>query len=154
MNQTAPDQEVGLEIMQERSIRHCLQAQSSLLELSDILTWFNQAYAAQLPRPLLIQCQTILAEGFTNAVRHAHCHLSSDTPIELEVELLADQIEICIWDQGPEFDLTQRLANLEKAGQDAIGGRGIQLITRLADSFTYQRIEQRNCLHVVKTYSS
>ncbi len=139
-------------VKQGDSIRHCLQVQSNLLELAHVLNWFNRSYEAQISRSLLIQCQTILAEGFTNAVRHAHRHLSHETLIEIEVELLADQIEICLWDQGPEFDLSQRIASLE-AGRDAIGGRGIQLITRLADSFTYQRTEQRNCLRVIKTFS-
>ncbi|MFM7425907.1 MAG: ATP-binding protein [Elainella sp.] len=122
------------------------------MELSNILSWFNRAYETEISRALLIQCQTILAEGFTNAVRHAHCGLSSDTPIDIEVDLLADRIEICVWDQGPEFDLSQRITSLEIAGRDAVGGRGIQLITRLADSFTYRRTEHRNCLRVVKTY--
>lgn len=128
-----------------------LQVQTSLSDLSSVLNWFNHHYQTDVPRPVLIQCQTILAEGFTNAVRHAHRHKDAGTPIEIEVELLDDQIEICVWDSGPEFNLTQRLQTLEQANRDAVGGRGIRLLARLADRLSYERtVDQRNCLRVYK----
>lgn len=127
-----------------------------MTELTTVLSWFNDWFCAQaqpqLSRQILIQCQTLLAEGFTNAVRHAHRDQAPQTPIELTVSLLEQQIELCIWDMGPEFDLEQRLQNnphLPKA--DATGGRGIQLITRLADGYSYRRIGSRNCLQITKS---
>lgn len=129
-----------------------LQVETNLEELATVLTWFNSHCQSRLPRQTLIQCQTILAEGFTNAVRHAHRDQVVQTPIEIELSLLEAQIELRIWDLGPEFDLEQRIqSSLTKPGAEAVGGRGIQIIARLADSFSYRRTDSRNCLQITKS---
>jgi anti-sigma regulatory factor (Ser/Thr protein kinase) len=48
---------------------HHLQVETRLNELSNVLRWFNRLHQEQLPRSVLIQCQTALAEAFTTAVR-------------------------------------------------------------------------------------
>ncbi|MBW4465862.1 MAG: ATP-binding protein [Pegethrix bostrychoides GSE-TBD4-15B] len=132
-------------------MQHRLQVETNLEDLAAVLSWFNGHCQPQLSRQTLIQCQTILAEGFTNAVRHAHRDKSMHTPIELEVSILADQIELRIWDCGPEFDLEQRIQTSPRQTQtEATGGRGIQLIAGLADSYSYRRTGSRNCLQITK----
>jgi serine/threonine-protein kinase RsbW len=130
---------------------HYLQVETNLEELSTVLKWFNGHCQSRVSRQTLIQCQTILAEGFTNAVRHAHRDKAPQTPIDLEMSLSEHQIELWIWDLGPEFDLEQRIqASPNKPASEATGGRGMQIIARLADSFSYRRTDSRNCLKIIK----
>jgi serine/threonine-protein kinase RsbW len=133
-----------------------LQVQTSLDELSNVLGWFDSLYQNQLSRDIFIQCQTMLAEAFTNAVRHAHRNQSIDTPIDIEVYLSPSQLEIRVWDSGAEFNLEHRIKNEPlKVDPEATGGRGIQLLARLADSLSYQKMVDnrnrlRNCLQMIK----
>jgi serine/threonine-protein kinase RsbW len=48
-------------------------------------------------------------EGFTNAVRHAHKNLPRETPIELEITVFNERLEIKIWDSGKPFDFKAKL---------------------------------------------
>jgi anti-sigma regulatory factor (Ser/Thr protein kinase) len=129
-----------------------LKVTTRLEELATVLGWFNRHYQPQLSRQTLIECQTLLAEGFTNAVQHAHRDQAPQTPIEIELSLLGDQIELRIWDRGPTFDLEQRMQNHpEKPASEAMRGRGLQIIASLADSFSYHRFHDRNCLQITKT---
>lgn len=133
-----------------------LQVKTDLAELKQVLVWFNQVVGISLPRLILIQCQTLLAEGFTNAVRHAHCHQTPDTPIDLEVTLTETCLEIRIWDYGLPFDLAAAV-NRETDSVDvfASGGRGLKLLKQMSDDVQYQRIStQQNCLLIIKNYAS
>jgi serine/threonine-protein kinase RsbW len=131
-----------------------MQTKSVLTELHQVLSWFNQLDHTQVPAKVWIQCQTALAEGFTNAVRHAHKGMSPDTPIEIEVIVQEDTIEIRIWDDGSFFDLDQTLQKMtEMTNPDATGGRGLILLHRIADRLQYlQTDDDRNCLLIVKHY--
>jgi serine/threonine-protein kinase RsbW len=133
---------------------HYLKVKTSLDELSVVLSWFNQIYEKQLPRTVLIQCQTILAEAFTNAVRHAHRDKHLETPIEIAVYLHDNHLKIHVWDCGPEFNLEAHIKDsCSQIDAEAVGGRGIHLIARLSDGFSYQRIQdRRNCLQMIKKY--
>ncbi|MEL6816134.1 MAG: anti-sigma regulatory factor [Cyanobacteria bacterium J06598_3] len=108
------------------------------------------------------QLNLALAEGFTNAVRHAHAGLPGDTPIEIELVLQSQQIEICIFDQGEPFDPNS--LSEPQPGSLREGGYGWFLLRRLADQVTYVRLAAqasdvmdnakavpRNCLRIVKT---
>lgn len=117
--------------------RFCLKHGSGLLWLG------NQMY------PLTLA----LAEGFTNAVRHAHHELPTDTKIEIDLSLWDDRIEIRIWDQGQPFD--PNAIEEPKPGTLRLGGYGWFLLRRLADQVVYERSQdQRNCLLIVKHRSS
>jgi serine/threonine-protein kinase RsbW len=131
-----------------------LRVNSKLEELPYILSWFNRLNESLVPGLVWIQCQTALAEGFTNAVRHAHKNRKVETPIDIEVTVSEASLQIRIWDQGPEFNLQKKLQSLPQAADtNAFGGRGIQLIARLTDDFSYTRTESdRNCLLLVKRF--
>jgi serine/threonine-protein kinase RsbW len=132
-----------------------LQTRTDLLELTRVLSWLNQVTQRFLPRSTLIQCQTLLAEGFTNAVRHAHEDRSVETPIDIELTLSECELEMRIWDYGIPFGLMKKLESLpETIDTGALGGRGLKLFEQIADHFSYTRTENnRNCLLLVKRYS-
>lgn len=97
------------------------------------------------------QCRIALAEGFTNAVRHAHRYLPRQTPIELEAHCTPHSLTLCIWDRGQPFDLEGYLQDLPPGSQEAEGGRGLRLLYQISDDLQYARShDQRNCLRVTK----
>jgi serine/threonine-protein kinase RsbW len=131
------------------------QAKTDLSELIWVLTWFDEFTQSSLPETTFMQCQTLLAEGFTNAVRHAHQSKEIDRPIDIELQLMNQQIEIRIWDYGEPFDLLQKVKSLpEKVDTDSTGGRGLKLLEQIADGFSYIRTDQRNCLVMTKQWHS
>lgn len=131
-----------------------LQTTSNLDELAIVLSWFDQFYDRSIPQATWFQCQLALAEGFTNAARHAHQSLPPTTPIDIQARRFADAIEIKIWDRGTEFDLHQMLAQLPpQVPASAEGGRGLMLMQRLSDVLHYSRINDRNCLHLIKRFT-
>ncbi|MBE9119143.1 anti-sigma regulatory factor [Lusitaniella coriacea LEGE 07157] len=127
---------------------------SDLKEFNQVLEWFNQTYCDSIPQKDWLQCQLALAEGFTNAVRHAHKNLTAETPIEFEVTLKETSLEIRIWDRGPSFNLQEYFENLsQEPDYHSGGGRGIVLMYKIADRLTYTRLEDnRNCLLIVKNH--
>jgi serine/threonine-protein kinase RsbW len=129
-----------------------LRAETDLAELSRILIWFDEFARPALTESLTMQCQTLLAEGFTNAVRHAHQSQAIELPIEIEVTLSETEITIRMWDYGRPFDLMGKLNSLPThTDPNSAGGRGLKLIERLADWIGYDRSEgDRNCLVIIK----
>jgi serine/threonine-protein kinase RsbW len=127
---------------------------TDLKALDQVLTWFDQFNQGSIPKKVWIQCQLALAEGFTNAVRHAHKNLTPNVPIDIEVTLFAQALELRVWDQGPPFDLEKRFQEFEQTADDqAGGGRGIAILHKIADKLSYTRTDDnRNCLLIVKTY--
>jgi serine/threonine-protein kinase RsbW len=133
-----------------------LQVPSSLDSLAKVLSWFDQLYQSFIPKSVWLRCQLALAEGFTNAVRHAHKGLSSDLQIDLEVTVLEQQVEIRIWDFGSPFDLMKQIKDLPTdIDHHSGGGRGLKLMRDIADYLSYEQEEDgRNCLLIVKQFST
>ncbi|NJR67805.1 MAG: ATP-binding protein [Synechococcales cyanobacterium CRU_2_2] len=129
---------------------------SNLQALATVLAWFDQLSQVFNSQEDWDKCRIALAEGFTNAVKHAHGHLPPETPIELEVFCGEASVEMQIWDQGSVFDLDCYLAGLPpKSSQDAESGRGLRLIREIADHVSYRRTEDgRNCLRIAKQLST
>ncbi|CAN5606575.1 ATP-binding protein [soil metagenome] len=132
-----------------------LTVSSQLEELSAVQQWFQTliaGFAVDTPwvDEQFDQLNLALAEGFTNAVRHAHANLPGTTPIDIELSLQPETIEIRIFDRGAPFDpnsLTE-----PQPGSLREGGYGWFLLRRLADRVTYDcERDQRNCLRIVKT---
>jgi serine/threonine-protein kinase RsbW len=132
-----------------------LEVKSDLDLLSEVLSWFDQFNRISLPKNVWLQCQLALAEGFTNAVRHAHKNMPKDTLIKLEVILQGDTLEIRIWDYGESFDLEKALKKLSAtANLTSEGGRGIKLLYQLADTLDYaHHAGGQNCLTITKHFS-
>jgi len=130
-----------------------LTVNSDLTVLNSVQKWFEKFWLrhhSSIARRdhQLYRLNLALAEGFTNAVRHAHSGLSRDTSIEIQVTMDDDRMEIRIWDWGQPFNPD----NLEepKPGTLREGGYGWFLLRRLTDQVSYDRQGQRNCLLIVK----
>lgn len=132
-----------------------LRVSTDLNNLVDVLNWFEQLRQLEIPPKVWMQCQTALAEGFTNVVRHAHKGKSSETPVDMEVVVLANAIEIRIWDYGPPFDFGQKLDNLsDEIDIESSSGRGLKILKSVADHLSYDPMpDSRNCLLLVKYYA-
>lgn len=121
-----------------------------------ILDWFSELNSPPISdAKIWWQCQTAFKEAFDNLVEHAHAGLPLDTPIEVEAIRLQDCIEMRLWDYGPEVDLQaklQTMPDLLENGRDR--GRGLHLINRIADEWSYTRTEDgRNCMFILKLFS-
>lgn len=131
-----------------------LTVKSELKLLNLVQQWFEQfsgKYLFQLgwTDSQLYRLNLALAEGFTNAVRHAHHALPPETAIDIDLSLWNDRLEIRIWDRGKPFN-PDAIAEPEP-GTLQVGGYGWFLLRRLADRVVYEReTDGRNCLLIVK----
>jgi len=130
-----------------------LQVPSDLKALDQVLSWFDRLIHSTIDNATWMGCKTALAEGWTNAVRHGHKDIPPETPIDIEVAIFPQSIEIRIFDRGPGFDLEHKLQERKaqiKPGDD-LGGRGLLLIAEIADRLSYTRTaDNRNCLLSIK----
>ena len=132
-----------------------LQVTTDLNELANVLNWFESLDHSAVSNADWLRCKTALAEVFTNAVRHAHRDMPSDTPINLEATLSSSAIEVKVFDYGPSFDLTEKISILEDIDINALGGRGLDLISQMVDIFTYTKTpDERNCMLIRRNYIS
>lgn len=131
-----------------------IEVPSDLMALDEVLLQFNQIDRNFISVRDWLQCRLALAEGFTNAVRHAHKNLPRDTPIRIEVFLNQTTMKIQIWDYGPAFNLHNFIAERVKENADWLAsGRGIPIINKISDRLDYYRTEQQqNCLLIVKKF--
>jgi serine/threonine-protein kinase RsbW len=130
-----------------------LQVTTNLSDLVSVLNWFEQIPHTSVPNADWLRCKTSLAEIFTNSVRHAHRSMPSQTPINLEVNLSENRIEIKVFDFGAGFDLSEKLSKLDEVDVNALGGRGLDLISQMMDIFTYDKTSDgRNCMKIIKYY--
>lgn len=133
-----------------------LKLSTDLKALDQVLAWFDNLDLMAMPKQDWTQSKLALAEGFTNAVNHAHKDLSFDIPIEIEITLKSQCLEIRIWDRGPQFDLEAYIENLDEMvnNQEFGNGRGIPILCKISDHLSYTRTEDnRNCLLIVKAYT-
>ncbi len=131
-----------------------LQVPTDLNALEEILRWFETLTLTCLPEELLEKCKIVLTEAFTNAVRHAHRKLSKTTPIDMEVMISPDSIEMRVWDLGEPFNLEETLEVVRQMHTDPLaleGKRGLLFMSKLTDELYYTRTEdERNCLVMKK----
>jgi serine/threonine-protein kinase RsbW len=127
-----------------------LQQRTELNAATTVLQWLESTIKPLIPEKIYWQCQVALIEAFTNIVRHAHQNLPSSTPIEIQINLYDNYLEMYIWDHGEPFDLFRYLQSLNPKqcqSLDKEEGRGLYLIDQLMDELEQQRLTQgRNCL--------
>ncbi|MEG3898224.1 MULTISPECIES: ATP-binding protein [unclassified Microcoleus] len=101
------------EELHESSVQHIsLQVNTDVNALTLVLEWFEQLKDLSIPNEVWWKCQLALAEGFTNAVRHAHKNLPVETPVQLEITVFNGRLELKIWDCGPCFDFDAKLKEI------------------------------------------
>jgi serine/threonine-protein kinase RsbW len=131
-----------------------LQVSTDLKNLSSVLDWLNQINHVSLSEMDWLRCQIALAEGFTNAVRHAHRALPIETPIDIEVKIAPEYIELYVWDHGPPFDLQLQLSKMPPEDRESDRGRGLMIMNQVADQLHYERVDDaKNYLRMVKYVS-
>ena len=133
-----------------------IEVKSDLQELDRILLEFDRIERDFIPLRDWLQCRLALAEGFTNAVRHAHKNSPSDLSIKIKVLLQRKAMEIRIWDHGAPFDLHSFIAETSKKHADWLAsGRGIPLLNKISHHLDYYRTEeQQNCLVIIKKFAN
>ncbi|HEY9821582.1 MAG TPA: anti-sigma regulatory factor [Candidatus Sericytochromatia bacterium] len=131
-----------------------LQVETDLNAVPKVLQWFEEFNNLLLPQKVYGECQLALIEGFTNAVRHAHQGLPQTTPIELELQLFPQYLEMRIWDKGQPFDWEAMFEALRQEDTNPLekeGGRGLIFMKQLTDELSYARLpDDRNCLLMCK----
>ncbi len=131
-----------------------IHVSTDLQEITRILEWFQSLTQASVTEEDWMQCQIAIAEGFTNAVRHAHQALPSETPIEIDLYFYPDHVEMRIWDYGPSFSLKERLDGMISIPDESESGRGLMLLKEIANEVKYERVDEtRNCLSLIKNSS-
>ncbi|MBW4609411.1 MAG: anti-sigma regulatory factor [Hassallia sp. WJT32-NPBG1] len=134
-----------------------LQVNTDLTASSQVLSWFEQINQSPLlESEIWWKCQTLLIEGFTNIVEHAHKNLPPETLIEIEAVRSSKQIEIRIWSQGQFFDLEKKLQQIsEFEDNEDERGRGLKIMSAIADELSYERTtDNRYCLFISKSVKS
>ena len=106
----------SLNLFQQQN-KFSLQLTTDIKSVTQVLSWLEQLDPLPIPEAVLHQCKLAVVEGFTNAVRHAHKNLPRATPIELEITVFNERLEIKIWDGGKPFDFAAKLQEklLEKS---------------------------------------
>ncbi|MBW4614428.1 MAG: anti-sigma regulatory factor [Desmonostoc vinosum HA7617-LM4] len=117
-----------------------LKINTDLNDLPLVLSWFEQINQPPLSDPTIWwQSQTLLIEGFTNIVEHAHKDLPQETPIEIQVVRSSEDIEIRIISQGKAFNLEHKLQEIsEFEDNEQERGRGLKIMSLLADKLSYE----------------
>ncbi|MEG4630135.1 ATP-binding protein [Microcoleus sp. AR_TQ3_B6] len=126
-----------------------LQVETHQNALTSVLEWLENIVLPMIPADFRWQCKLIITEGFINAVGHAHENLPRATPIDLEVKVFADYLEIRIWDRGQPFNLEAKLHSIvqQQHNPESEGGRGLLFMYKLTDDLRYIRTDDlRNCL--------
>lgn len=132
-----------------------LKVNTDLTASPQVLSWFEQMNQPPIAdKQIWWQCQTLMMEGFTNIVEHAHRNLPIETPIEIEAVRLNEYIEIRIWSKGEPFDLEQQLRQIsEFEDNEQERGRGLKIMSAIADKLSYEpTIDNRWCLFISKSY--
>jgi serine/threonine-protein kinase RsbW len=132
------------------------KVKSDLKALEQVLFSFDQLNQPWIPKEDWLQCQLALAEGFTNAVRHAHKNFPPEIPIEVEIKLSGRSLEMRIWDYGPPFDLAGFFKNMTEQDDrlSSDHGQGIPILYKIAAHLSYRRTDDnRNCLLIIKHFS-
>jgi serine/threonine-protein kinase RsbW len=99
--------------LHESYVQHIsLQVNTDVNALTRVLEWFEQLKDLSIPKEVWWKLQLALAEGFTNAVRHAHKNLPVETPVQLEIMVFNGWLELKILDCGPYFDFDAKLKEI------------------------------------------
>ena len=96
----------------QQTQKFSFQLSTDIKAVAEVLSWLEQLdplHPLPIPVAVLHQCKLAVVEGFTNAVRHAHKNLPRETPIDLEITVFNERLEIKIWDRGKPFDFKAKL---------------------------------------------
>ena len=107
----------------------------------------SQAVPSEVRRSVSVALDELLA----NAVSHGRT--GNDFPsVTVEAEVDEESVTVVITDDGPPFDpLEQDAPDTSLSVEERrIGGLGIHLVAQLMDQISYQRMEGKNVVFLVK----
>ena len=122
---------------------------SARMDDLDAVMAFAQAFCAEhlVASDDGLRLQLVVEEMFTNAVTHGHGG-DCDSPVVVELAVVADGLRLCFTDWAPPFDPTTALAT-ELVAPMQIGGAGLRLLATLAHAMAYARTDGANRLTLV-----
>jgi anti-sigma regulatory factor (Ser/Thr protein kinase) len=107
-----------------------------------------------IPNSEFKQILFMVEELFSNIIRYAY-EDTHEHHVELLVKKHNERIVLEIRDDGIPFDPISYHPELNSNPADAqSSGMGLSLVKTFADSITYERRNDRNCLEIVKTLKS
>lgn len=112
------------------------------VELGDSVDWPRQSNRFRL----------VLAEAYSNVIRHAHRD-RPELPVIVRLELLQNDIRLEIWDQGQGYAMNDYDPPRPEDKQES--GYGWLIMNRLMDRVDYKlQVDGRNCLKLEASLSS
>lgn len=104
------------------------------------------------------QVELAIVEALTNVIRHAYRGLPG-REVSLTITICEDHLEFQLCDTGASIP-PERLASRPRLRYDPTdvsslpeGGMGLFLMHQIMDEVRYERVENRNTLTLVKTFS-
>ncbi len=100
---------------------------------------------------LTYQIELIVEELCINVINHGE--VDGTRPIRVEIESDVDLVKIEISDNGRAFDPTKDVATpsqITSIENSEIGGWGVHLAHTFSDEMHYRRVDDMNCLTLVK----
>lgn len=125
-------------------------------ELSNLMTWFEQAVAPlAMESKILHKTELALEEAVVNIIRHGYRNEIGTIQILIEGQKMR-RLSITIKDQAPAFNpLTQAPGILETHSLDQTreGGWGIHFMRQSVDEMHYRRDDDQNILILIMHFS-
>lgn len=126
-----------------------LQVETDLNALSEVLDWFEEFNDGLLQNQLAAQCRLVLAESFTSVVQHAHKNFPPTTPIDIELKLFAQYLEIRILEQGISFrSLAPLLVHLIETEAENRGDKPVTTV--IIDELCYRKMSNKRNVLVMR----
>lgn len=132
---------------------HILKIVNQISELERISLFLEQLGEQYgLSMKVVMNLNLVLEELISNIIFYG---FEDKNEHEIQISFIVDdeKVRIDIEDEGKYYDPTQK-ETPDSIGkpieEQQIGGLGIHLVKNLMDSFTYERIENKNILHLIK----
>ena len=103
-----------------------------------------------IPQRLQRHLKVIVDELVSNLLLHAHAQGGRELLIEVELDRTGEALRLCLRDNGQPFNPLEAPPPDVVSGMEdrAIGGLGLHLVRQLANSLTYNRVDNRNVVTV------
>lgn len=134
------------------SVRTSVEFMPEIGELEAIQTTIGSiSEQGEWTPDLTYQIELIVEELCINVINHGE--VDGTQPIRVEIESDIDFIKIEISDNGRAFDPTKDVATpsqITSIENSEIGGWGVHLAHTFSDEMHYRRVDDKNCLTLVK----
>ncbi len=123
-----------------------------MAEMVSVITAFTEFSAsAGLDREVAEAGELVLDELLNNIITHAYLD-AEQHKIVVEMCVVKDAMQIVVSDDGIPFNpFEQEDPDLKSPlEQREVGGMGVYLVKQFMDEYSYQRLEERNIVTLVK----